>query len=206
QNKFTAGPWSGHLLAKSINTNTGQVNAAEVWDAADQLRAQDWRNTVTDGRQIITWNPNVAGARKGAAFQHSQIGATNQGYLNANQVNFLRGDNSNEGTLLRDRDDDGLDFKLGDIVNSAPIFVGTPPFLYRDTIETSAPYSAFRTANATRMPIVYVGANDGMLHGFNACADIVNPTAFPGCDNQTAKFGNEKIAYVPSTVYPILPD
>ena len=44
-------------------------------------------------------------------------------------------------------------------------------------------YAAFRTAQASRTPMIYVGANDGFLHGFRA-AD-----------------GEEKLAYMPSAVY-----
>ena len=63
--------------------------------------------------------------------------------------------------------------KLGDIVSSAPLFVGRPPFRYRDNLEGSGSvaYSTFVLANDTdaeRTPMVYAGANDGMLHGFNA--------------------------------------
>jgi type IV pilus assembly protein PilY1 len=60
--------------------------------------------------------------------------------------------------------------------------VGKPPFRYRDSLESS-PYSTFANSKAGRTPIVYVGANDGMLHGFNA------------------NTGAEQIAYVPSPVY-----
>ena len=41
----------------------------------------------------------------------------------------------------------------------------------------------FRTARAGRTPMLYVGANDGMLHGFNAST------------------GREMLAYVPRGVY-----
>ncbi len=72
---------------------------------------------------------------------------------------------------------------LGDIVNSAPVYVGKPPFNYPATFETT-PYSTFKSgAAATRTPMIYVGANDGMLHGFDA---------------NTLE---EKLAYVPSEVY-----
>jgi type IV pilus assembly protein PilY1 len=67
------------------------------------------------------------------------------------------------------------------------VFVGPPRFPYRDNLE-SVPYSAFRLAKATRTPMVYAGANDGMLHGFHAGA-----VADGG--------GVERLAYVPSAVY-----
>jgi type IV pilus assembly protein PilY1 len=56
-----------------------------------------------------------------------------------------------------------------------------PPFKYTDT-----GYAAFLTAQATRDSTVYVGANDGMLHAFDATD------------------GGEKWAYIPSTLIPQL--
>jgi len=76
------------------------------------------------------------------------------------------------------------------MVNSSPIYVGKPRARYPDNWGSGAPessvsYSAFATSS-TRVPMVYVGANDGMLHGFNADT------------------GKELIAYIPNEVYPRL--
>ncbi len=87
-------------------------------------------------------------------------------------LEYLRGNGTNEGNLpgkFRPR----IATKLGDIVSSAPLFVGRPPFRYRDNLEGtgSVAYSTFVAANDTtaeRTPMVYAGANDGMVHGFNA--------------------------------------
>ncbi len=72
--------------------------------------------------------------------------------------------------------------KLGDIIDSGPVYVGKPDFGYPDTLESAA-YSTFATSNATREKMVYVGANDGMLHGFKNSD------------------GKEALAYVPNLVY-----
>jgi type IV pilus assembly protein PilY1 len=83
----------------------------------------------------------------------------------APRIAYLRGDRTQEqsnGGALRNRTS-----ALGDIIDSAPAFVGAPPFLYRDSVET-VPYSSFRLAQANRKQAVYVGANDGMLHAFSA--------------------------------------
>ncbi len=65
-----------------------------------------------------------------------------------------------------------------------PVYVKKPPFKYTD-----AGYAAFVAANANRKAVVYVGANDGMLHAFDATSDsaAVDP-------------GAELWAYVPSFV------
>lgn len=95
----------------------------------------------------------------------SQISA-NQAY-GAQLLNYLRGDRSQESLKnatynFRDRTN-----VLGDIVNSSPVYVGPPARLYPDTLESS-PYSTFKNTYSTRSPLVYVGANDGMLHAFSA--------------------------------------
>jgi type IV pilus assembly protein PilY1 len=99
------------------------------------------------------------------------------------RLEYLRGSAANEGTGNNYRARSGG--KVGDIVDSAPAFVGAPAFNYPDNLETAA-YSSFRTARQLRTPMVYVGGNDGMLHGFDANS------------------GQEKIAYVPRVVYPDL--
>ncbi|MFP6825207.1 MAG: PilC/PilY family type IV pilus protein [Pseudohongiellaceae bacterium] len=97
-----------------------------------------------------------------------------------NIADYLRGDQSNEGQLAQQ-------FRprttvLGDIVHSDPRYVQAPNGRYADALEVKS-YNAFKNANDGRTGVVYVGANDGMLHGFDG-------------DN-----GNELIAYVPNAVY-----
>lgn len=91
-------------------------------------------------------------------------------------VNFLRGDRTFESTLFHKRT-----HVLGDIVSSMARYVKTPLLGYSD-----ANFSAFKTAMESRDGMVYVAANDGMLHAFEA---------------QT---GQEAWAYIPSFVLPNL--
>lgn len=80
-----------------------------------------------------------------------------------NLVNFIRGDATYEASnganpLFRLRY-----AALGDIANGSPAYAGKPPFQYADS-----GYSDYVTAQASRTKVVYVPANDGMLHAFNA--------------------------------------
>ena len=72
---------------------------------------------------------------------------------------------------------------LGDIVDSSPTWVGPPQSPYTATWQdklypTATPsensgsqtYLQYVTAEQTRPNIVYVGSNDGMLHGFRSGA------------------------------------
>ena len=99
---------------------------------------------------------------------------------------------SNEGTLFRTRTN-----RLGDIVHSAPVYVGKPELPWPDTAPfPTSPgqrYSDFKAAQAGRKPVVYVGANDGMLHGFDATDD-------------PATGGTEVLAYVPHEVAQTIAD
>lgn len=82
-------------------------------------------------------------------------------------VNFLRGDRSNEEVSATTPDNTKF-FRyrksvLGDIVSAQPQYVGAPSRYYSDS-----GYAAYKTLKASRTPIVYTAANDGMLHAFNA--------------------------------------
>ena len=88
-----------------------------------------------------------------------------------NLVNYLRGRNGLEDAvgnpvasrLFRARPNT----PLGDIVNAAPVYVKKPPFRYVD-----AGYSTYATNQASRTGVVYVAANDGMLHALNASTGV----------------------------------
>lgn len=180
QARFSSGDWSGQLLAFPISSSDGTLLPLE-WDARDFIPA-------ANNRTIITYDGS-----NGQPFRWSEINSDQQALLldDPKILDYLRGDQSfelNNGGEFRNRN-----FLLGDIVNSAPTFVGAPSQRYPDNwgagaAENNSPYSAFREANKTRMPVVYVGANDGMLHAFNA------------------NTGAELFGYVPSTVYNNLKD
>src|SRR5947209_17171463 len=58
-------------------------------------------------------------------------------------------------------------WKLGDIVDSTPTVVGSPKERF-DVIYGDTTYTTFITQYKSRRQVAYVGANDGMLHAFNA--------------------------------------
>jgi type IV pilus assembly protein PilY1 len=184
QARFKSGDWTGELLSFPVNTD-GSLAAAE-WNAQDNVPA------ATD-RVIITTNLNSKAAvpfRWGTsdvdgigALRQAQlyVGAASgsETALGTDRLNFLRGDQSKEGAQFRQR------VKiLGDMVNSSPVFVGKPPFGYSESN-----YGTFAANNKDRQGMVYVGGNDGMLHGFNA-------------DNK----GTEVLAFIPSPVFRNLPE
>ncbi|MGD0501949.1 MAG: PilC/PilY family type IV pilus protein [Steroidobacteraceae bacterium] len=188
QSQFTTSDlyqdWTGNLFAYPINPNTG-VTGAALWSSQTQLDAQPWDT----GRLIATWDPvagnaipfqwNTGTPASGIATSTvlGQDLETFAADTNGQDVlQFLRGANAKEvrnGGQFRNRT-----HKLGDIVNSNPVYIGTPT-----SSNQSTSYLAFAQTNANRPPVLYVGANDGMLHAFDATT------------------GNERFAYMPTGSY-----
>lgn len=203
---FETKQWSGFLLAFKIDPTTGDIltngtstNGAE-WDASKTLDQQNF-NT---GRRIITIKPSSgvgipfrwptdASNPSSSELDLSQIAALNLSpttnltdNLGGNRLNYLRGDTSNEesnGGIFRDRKS-----VLGDIIDSAPVAVGPPNAPYPDVwpgsaAENGVTYSSFKQTYANRMSMIYLGANDGIMHGFSSTN------------------GQELLGYVPSSLY-----
>lgn len=108
---------------------------------------------VPASRKVFTYSGNAA--TPGTTFPT----AAQTTALTADVVDYLKGDRSKEasnGGTLRNRVN-----LLGDIINSSPVYV---------------------KGDSAAIETVYVGANDGMLHAFNAAT------------------GEERFAYVPSGV------
>lgn len=199
---FTTGSWKGQLLAFDIDQNTGEILTngggpkGSLWDAGTILNGMNWKT----GRQVITYKPsNGTGIKffipsdpdnpSDTELDPEQINALKinpQTFTTDNKwkkrIRWLRGHTKNEkanGGPFRDRDS-----ILGDMIDSNPLLVAAPSFQYFPfTDGPESDYNAFKVAQANRTPVVYVGANDGMLHAFNA------------------NTGVELLAYIPSKVY-----
>ncbi|WP_266156433.1 pilus assembly protein [Dyella silvatica] len=159
--------WAGDLQEFGIDANAS-INTTFTWSARAQL------DTQGSSRSIATWDPyhvNSSSTVTPAAvgFSWSNLSATQQTKLQQNSTNgqnlvsYLRGDHSQEisnGGKFRNRQ-----HLLGDVVDSAPFFVGAPTDYYPDTS-----YNTYTASSAItgRTPMLYFGANDGMLHGVNA--------------------------------------
>ena len=185
--------WAGALVSDPIvNTNgTLTVSTTSDWDGNCVLTGGSCASmgagaTVTaespTSRQILTWNGSA-----GVPFEWANLTAGQQTILSnnaadaygLNRLNWLRGDRSNEQNssgVLRTRAS-----VLGDIIDSNPTWIGPPTF--SDTLL------------ATRMNVVYVGGNDGILHGFRTGQNNTD-----GTYNSTYNDGYEVLGFVPATV------
>ena len=120
-------------------------------------------------------------ATSSATLTATEVASGNSGL---NLVHYLRGNKSLESVAVtNDVVFRARDFKLGDTVNAKPAFVKLPQFSFND-----AGYSTFKSDQAAlpRQGVLYMGANDGMLHAFNSDT------------------GDEMWAYIPKIVMPNL--
>lgn len=201
QASYTTQSWTGDLKAYQLNGETGDIGTTAQWSAQTLLTQRTsarrilYRGGTTSSLVDFNWTNLQADSLDGhfsnlcsktvvstqcTGLSAADLTAANTG---ENLVNYLRGTRtletatSDRAALYRVRK--GV---LGDIVNGAPVYVGKPPFAYGDD-----GYAAFVTSKKNRKGVVYVAANDGMLHAFSAS----------GSDG-----GTELWAFVPRSVMP----
>lgn len=146
--------WHGEIKALGVDTETGKLAKIPEWLATENV--PDW----TERNIYIGATP----------FKWDLLNGTQRSLLESERLtNYLRGDNSHEqrnGGDFRDR----YISVLGDIVHSQPILAGTPnpEFYSRYNFTGASSYRSFANEQKERKDILYVGANDGMLHGFDS--------------------------------------
>jgi PilY1 beta-propeller domain/FG-GAP-like repeat len=161
---FVAGTVSELRTISSSNLDeaTGRdlVPGAEIfWDAAQLLneRGADARTIYT----AIRTNGTVTSPLVRQNFTRANLGNVATAGSLAWCLQDVNGDNAGLVDFVRGKD---RDWKLGDINHSTPVVVGPPS---QDPTYMGSDYDAFKTANANRTKVVYVGSNDGMLHCFD---------------------------------------
>lgn len=194
---YNASNWSGNVIASKVSfSDSGEASYSEIWRAVNTLETQTSGTGWDANRFIATSNCGSKDSNgmqnctaKGIPFRYDSLSSSMQSSLTmvgATSVNpqkllpFLRGDRSNAGSNgdanFRDREK-----ILGDIVNSEVRAVGKPNAPYGDT--TNPGYTDFKNTYKNRPVVAYVGANDGMLHAFDAAT------------------GKELFAYVPHALF-----
>ncbi|MDZ7668107.1 MAG: PilC/PilY family type IV pilus protein [Gammaproteobacteria bacterium] len=152
--------FTGELTATEVDTD-GNIATEPTWRASEQLNPA---SKLPNNRVLVSYDPDLG---EGIPFRHASLTPAQQLMMGEDEVNYIRGQRDAEqpsGPLRRRATQGAL---LGDIVNSSPVFVGEPRSLNRDQAPypTDDLYSEFAENRADRTPIVYVGANDGILHG-----------------------------------------
>jgi len=194
---------TGDLLAHPVKTDGTIDLTTSAWgvDGAGQAitASSQLDGVISSGSRVMVTYDNLATPKAGTEFQFANLNLAQQALLTTQQVAYLRGDSTNEAPAAlnfrkRQRKDPAAPgnflttkVKLGDIIHSTPVFVGAPPFFNRDNVPfpsvTGSFYSEFKLARKTRTPQVMVGANEGLMHAFNA------------------NNGIETFAYVPNEVF-----
>ncbi len=184
--------WSGNVVGytySGFDEASGNITVAQKWNAAEKLDSQGWNN----GRRIATWTKNSETATVGVAkpFRWGQLASWQQNALNNDSqlLEWLRGRNdigAFRKRLRKTATGTIVENKLGDIIDSEARYVGAPVAPLSEAYNPG--YGAFKTTWKDRREMIYVGANDGMLHAFDA--------SVTGTDG-----GTEVFAYVPSFLY-----
>ncbi|MCS6302391.1 MAG: hypothetical protein H8K07_01795 [Nitrospira sp.] len=212
-------------------TVTGDLKSIKpIWEAGKELA-----NTASASRKVITWvdanNDGIVDPTEQIDFSTANCAAlrdylryaadTCSGSTNAtNLINFIRGD---EIAGLRTRmlevpvgSGNFKVWKLGDPIHSTPTVVGAPKARY-DLAFGDPTYTAFYAKYRSRRQVVYVGANDGMLHAFNggyyhkgddpttaAVTEHGWYTKNPTDNSSGLSLGSELWAYIPQELLPHL--
>ncbi|KAA0070257.1 PilC/PilY family type IV pilus protein [Rhodanobacter sp. T12-5] len=222
---YSSANWTGVLQAVGVNAD-GTTSTAPLWDASDKLdgtkpadrkiltgtEASD--GSFGGGIDFSTFSSLDAAGQALLMSSPASTDTTND--TGQARVDYLRGVRSKESTTFRQRPNVlGL---LGAIIGSQAVYVAYPSSGYRNTWPDGSPeatavandttncvttpsdscpsYEHFVHKYLSRTPAVYVGANDGMLHAFDASEEEVSGKVQP-----TSGAGKELFAYVPRSVY-----
>lgn len=173
---FDSEHWSGDVAGFSLDATTLMPGDSPQWRATAWLDAP----TLLHGSRHIFTHDGAKGTQflwdELSAAQKSQLRGTANDAAAQQLLNYVRGDRSAEAPVgpLWARIS-----RLGHIVNSELWHQGGASRLSFE----NAGHDNFRNSAAGRPHTVHVGANDGMLHAFDAAT------------------GAERFAYVPRGVY-----
>lgn len=164
---FTGGTYSAlrTISSSDLDAATGRtlVTGAEIfWDAGQMLddRSPDSRTIYTATRAngtltnpLVRQNFTIANVGNVATAGSLAWCLQDVNNDNAGLIDFVRG---------KDRY-----WKMGDVNHSTPVVVGPPS---EDAAYMGAGYAEFQQAYAGRPKVLYIGANDGMLHCFDTAS------------------------------------
>ena len=158
--------WIGHLKRFSLNSD-GSIPATWDWDAGGVLQALA-DDGVSSPRNIYTTNgtSSTLQAFTAANLTNAVLGVATDAQR-ISLVKFIR-----QGDYAYSTGDAKKNWKLGDILHTAPLTIPTPNDNFYDQVDQSSPkaYSTYASnhirSTALGNRIILVGANDGQLHAF----------------------------------------
>lgn len=165
--------WSGRLRAMQFLPTLATLDApapADLWEASRLLDAAS-----PDARQLWTFHGDGR-TRKPVRLHWSALSPTQQAAIEtsdesgAKRVDYLRGTRLHEHNHLGLRPRTSV---LGAMHGARVQLLGPPGF----TLD--AGHEPFRKQHARRPWMAYIGANDGMLHGFDALSGVERFAVMP---------------------------
>ena len=207
--QYDSNTWTGEVIAGvlTFDATTGDpvMPMPTAWTLTTNLATQFGGTGWSTGRRVVTWSGGAGVAFRSAQLAAADLTALDPSYVagvdSVNYLNYLRGDQTNEvGVAGGTKAYRARAKLLGDIVGSKAAAVGPPSFPFSDA--TNPGYTTFKTTWATRRTMVYVGANDGMMHAINGALLTTTP-AIPATPplEVDANAGKEMFAYVPGALY-----
>jgi Tfp pilus tip-associated adhesin PilY1 len=156
-----------------VDQDGNPIKANLIWDASEQLK-----NVGPNSRNIRTYVNSAM-----ASFIYGNLTNADLDVASDKEredlINHIRGvdayDVDGDGNKTETRE-----WKLGDIFHSNPVIVGSPSRFFEDTGFSGS--GGFYERNKNRTKVIIAGANDGMLHAFNA------------------ETGNEEWAFIPGSL------
>jgi hypothetical protein len=151
--KVKGASFTGSAPAATTSTELGKIALVTSFNAADwtgDLKAV--KKSAAGGWNTVLWSAAAA-----MPSNRSLWTLNASGQLVPYTQTTLDGDNY-------------LCKTLGDIVNSTPMVVGAPPYFYH--FDDYKSFKLERSVTKPRDPMVYVAANDGMLHAFNLSTGV----------------------------------
>ena len=132
---------------------------------------------VTSSKKSARASLKAGGTQRASLNQSDNLGGK--------RLNYLRGARGQEVTKGKGGSFRNRKSVLGDVISSIPTYVGPPSRFYFTSTDfpEGSSYGIFKETYKNRDPMVYVGSNGGMLHGF-----------------KTAN-GREKLAYVSAVIF-----
>ena len=160
--------WEGMLKAYELNSDgtlavndDGLPGNKPVWDAGERLKQM-----TADSRRILV---NLNGSSDPSSFTSETVLPATLGLSSMEEsgrlINHIRGIDAYDidGDL---NTTEQKPFKLGDIYHSNGVIVGEPSRYFEDRAYNGS--GGFYAAHKDRRKVVITGANDGMLHAFDA--------------------------------------
>lgn len=220
---YTPVTWNGNVTAFSLDATsafqTGTAWQVETLVSTDPVTGAKTYSSIIPtaaSRNIYVGNGATSGTRA-VEFKFASMGTLASSITGASQslVDYLRGDPTNEDSSATTTSSTaiyrGRATRLGDIVNSTPVFVKDATDLSYEKLPASTPgqssYRAFVDGTGAPLAggkkqrsegVLFVGANDGMLHAFR------DGTYDPQTGAVVQPGGVETFAYVPNALLPSL--